>query len=178
LLLPADPHAAVTACGWSFCRNYSSTYAALLLFVDLQAAVVARGWSFCRIDGSMSSTDTRLLPLVSAAGCCRGAWLVLLPHCWQRVVNGYRAAASFLLQAAVVARGWSFCRIDGSMSSTDARQAEVERFQATGSSIPVFLLTTQVGRNMTSRCTMYCGVCSRDLHSASSVVWTLLSNSK
>jgi SNF2 family DNA or RNA helicase len=49
-----------------------------------------------------------------------------------------------LLQAAVVARGWQFCRIDGSMSSTDARQAEVERFQAPGSSIPVFLLTTQV----------------------------------
>jgi SNF2 family DNA or RNA helicase len=48
------------------------------------------------------------------------------------------------LQAAVVARGWSFCRIDGSMSSTDARQAEVERFQAAGSNIPVFLLTTQV----------------------------------
>ncbi|KAF6255378.1 P-loop containing nucleoside triphosphate hydrolase protein [Scenedesmus sp. NREL 46B-D3] len=50
-----------------------------------------------------------------------------------------------ILQAAVVARGWSFCRIDGSMSSTDARQAEVERFQAAGSRIPVFLLTTQVG---------------------------------
>ncbi|WIA32835.1 hypothetical protein OEZ86_006013 [Tetradesmus obliquus] len=50
-----------------------------------------------------------------------------------------------ILQAAVVARGWSFCRIDGSMASTDARQAEVERFQAAGSSIPVFLLTTQVG---------------------------------
>uniref|UniRef100_A0A383VXK8 Uncharacterized protein n=1 Tax=Tetradesmus obliquus TaxID=3088 RepID=A0A383VXK8_TETOB len=50
-----------------------------------------------------------------------------------------------ILQAAVVARGWSFCRIDGSMASTDARQVEVERFQAAGSSIPVFLLTTQVG---------------------------------
>jgi hypothetical protein len=49
-----------------------------------------------------------------------------------------------VLQAAVVARGWAFCRIDGSMSSTDARQAEVERFQAAGSSFLIFLLTTQV----------------------------------
>lgn len=51
------------------------------------------------------------------------------------------------LQAAVKARGWNFCRIDGSMARAEARQAEVERFQtAAGGSkgIPVFLLTTQV----------------------------------
>lgn len=51
------------------------------------------------------------------------------------------------LQAAVKARGWNFCRIDGSMARADARQAEVERFQtAAGGAkgIPVFLLTTQV----------------------------------
>lgn len=47
-------------------------------------------------------------------------------------------------QAAVAAHGWSFCRIDGTMASTDARQAEVDKFQAAGAKIPVFLLTTQV----------------------------------
>lgn len=52
--------------------------------------------------------------------------------------------AALLSQAAVVAHGWSFCRIDGTMASTDARQAEVDKFQAPGAKIPVFLLTTQV----------------------------------
>jgi hypothetical protein len=52
------------------------------------------------------------------------------------------------MQAAVKARGWNFCRIDGSVVKAEARQAEVERFQtAPGGTrgIPVFLLTTQVG---------------------------------
>jgi SNF2 family DNA or RNA helicase len=52
-----------------------------------------------------------------------------------------------VLQAAVKARGWNFCRIDGSMARADARQAEVERFQTAprgAKGIPVFLLTTQV----------------------------------
>jgi SNF2 family DNA or RNA helicase len=47
----------------------------------------------------------------------------------------------------VKARGWAFCRIDGSMARADARQAEVERFQTAprgAKGIPVFLLTTQV----------------------------------
>jgi len=47
-------------------------------------------------------------------------------------------------QAAVIAEGWAFCRIDGSMASTEARQTQVELFQAPGAEIPVFLLTTQV----------------------------------
>jgi hypothetical protein len=49
-------------------------------------------------------------------------------------------------QSAVEARRLPFCRIDGSVISAEARQSEVERFQAEGSTIPVFLLTSQVGR--------------------------------
>jgi hypothetical protein len=57
------------------------------------------------------------------------------------------AAPCCAMQAAVKARGWNFCRIDGSVVKAEARQAEVERFQtAPGGTrgIPVFLLTTQV----------------------------------
>lgn len=52
------------------------------------------------------------------------------------------------MQAAVKARGWNFCRIDGSVIKAEARQAEVDRFQTAAGGprgIPVFLLTTQVG---------------------------------
>ncbi|KAK9816584.1 hypothetical protein WJX72_002280 [[Myrmecia] bisecta] len=49
-----------------------------------------------------------------------------------------------ILQAAVEARMWRFCRIDGSVSSATERQERVQQFQ-TSKSIPVFLLTSQVG---------------------------------
>jgi SNF2 family DNA or RNA helicase len=49
-----------------------------------------------------------------------------------------------ILQAAVEARRLPFCRIDGSVATAEGRQAEVERFQAPGADIPVFLLTSQV----------------------------------
>jgi hypothetical protein len=48
------------------------------------------------------------------------------------------------LEKAVRGLGLDFCRIDGSISSIDKRQQEVDRFKS-DSSIPVFLLTTGVG---------------------------------
>ena len=48
------------------------------------------------------------------------------------------------VEAAVRSLGLEFCRIDGSISSIEKRQEEVDRFKA-DSAIPVFLLTTQVG---------------------------------
>jgi DNA excision repair protein ERCC-6-like len=42
------------------------------------------------------------------------------------------------------AEGWPLCRIDGSVASAQERHARVQRFQS-DPSIPVFLLTTQVG---------------------------------
>eukprot|EP00891_Asterochloris_glomerata_P006698 jgi/Astpho2/6698/gw1.00101.139.1_t len=49
-----------------------------------------------------------------------------------------------ILQAAIQDRGYTFCRIDGSIASTAERQNLVESFQ-TDTSIPIFLLTSQVG---------------------------------
>ena len=39
----------------------------------------------------------------------------------------------------------AFCRIDGTMLSAEERQAEVRRFQEPRATIPVFMLTSQVG---------------------------------
>ncbi|GAX75462.1 hypothetical protein CEUSTIGMA_g2905.t1 [Chlamydomonas eustigma] len=50
-----------------------------------------------------------------------------------------------ILEASIRARGMKMCRIDGTMLSAEERQAEVRKFQAPGSNIPVFLLTSQVG---------------------------------
>lgn len=49
-----------------------------------------------------------------------------------------------ILQAAIVQERWRFCRVDGSVASAAERQARVESFQ-TDPSVPVFLLTSQVG---------------------------------
>jgi SNF2 family DNA or RNA helicase len=51
------------------------------------------------------------------------------------------------LQASIRAKGVAFCRIDGNMLSAEERQAEVRRFQAPTSTIPVFMLTSQVMLN-------------------------------
>ena len=48
------------------------------------------------------------------------------------------------IQEAVEGINLDFCRIDGSISSIEKRQQEVDRFKADGS-IPLFLLTTGVG---------------------------------
>ena len=48
-----------------------------------------------------------------------------------------------ILEAAVRAEGWPFCRIDGGVSAAE-RAARVATFQSS-SDIPVFLLTSQVG---------------------------------
>lgn len=76
--------------------------------------------------------------------CCVASVLYCNSHSKQPSVPCCLLACCTVVQASVVAHGWSYCRIDGSMASTDARQAEVEKFQALGSKIPVFLLTTQV----------------------------------
>ena len=49
-----------------------------------------------------------------------------------------------VLQAGVRAMGMTMCRIDGNMQHAHERQAQVQRFQ-TSRTIPVFLLTSQVG---------------------------------
>ena len=49
-----------------------------------------------------------------------------------------------ILEAGVRAEGWRMCRVDGSVASAAERQARVEAFQ-TDPSIPIFLLTSQVG---------------------------------
>lgn len=48
-----------------------------------------------------------------------------------------------ILETAIKGYRWRFCRIDGSIVSADERQMRVETFQ--NESIPVFLLTSQVG---------------------------------
>jgi SNF2 family DNA or RNA helicase len=48
-----------------------------------------------------------------------------------------------ILESAIALRGWKYLRIDGSVASSE-RQTRVERFQ-NDVSIPVFLLTSQVG---------------------------------
>ncbi|KAJ9526199.1 hypothetical protein QJQ45_009666 [Haematococcus lacustris] len=50
-----------------------------------------------------------------------------------------------ILQAGIQARSMSFCRIDGTVLRPEDRQAAVQRFQEPCSTIPVFLLTSQVG---------------------------------
>ncbi|KAK9863261.1 hypothetical protein WJX84_010399 [Apatococcus fuscideae] len=49
-----------------------------------------------------------------------------------------------MLEAAVRQASWKFCRIDGTVSSAAERHERVQRFQ-TDPSIPIFLLTSQVG---------------------------------
>lgn len=49
-----------------------------------------------------------------------------------------------ILEAGILTNGWKICRIDGSVSSAEERQRRVELFQS-DSSIPIFLLTSQVG---------------------------------
>jgi SNF2 family DNA or RNA helicase len=49
-----------------------------------------------------------------------------------------------ILEAAIKEEGWRYCRIDGSVASAAEREARVRQFQGS-SSIPVFLLTSQVG---------------------------------
>ncbi|KAL4427704.1 hypothetical protein ABPG75_001793 [Micractinium tetrahymenae] len=49
-----------------------------------------------------------------------------------------------ILESAIREEGWRFCRIDGSVASAAEREARVRHFQ-TSSSIPIFLLTSQVG---------------------------------
>ncbi|KAL4444622.1 hypothetical protein ABPG77_002439 [Micractinium sp. CCAP 211/92] len=49
-----------------------------------------------------------------------------------------------ILESAIREEGWRFCRIDGSVASAAEREARVRQFQ-TSSSIPIFLLTSQVG---------------------------------
>ena len=48
-----------------------------------------------------------------------------------------------ILEAAVKARSWRYCRIDGSVAAAAEREARVRAFQ-TDPSIPLFLLTSQV----------------------------------
>ncbi len=57
------------------------------------------------------------------------------------------------VQAAIVARGMEYCRIDGSVGSAEERHAQVTRFQRPGAKIPVFLLTSQV---RTKRIFLHC----------------------
>ena len=45
-----------------------------------------------------------------------------------------------------------FCRIDGTMLSAEERQAEVRRFQEPRATIPVFMLTSQVGGGVWELC--------------------------
>ncbi|KAI3429485.1 hypothetical protein D9Q98_005576 [Chlorella vulgaris] len=49
-----------------------------------------------------------------------------------------------ILESAIKEQQWRYCRIDGSVASAAERQARVQQFQGS-SSIPVFLLTSQVG---------------------------------
>ncbi|KAK9817567.1 hypothetical protein WJX74_008330 [Apatococcus lobatus] len=49
-----------------------------------------------------------------------------------------------MLEGAIRQQGWSFCRIDGTVSSAAERHERVQRFQ-TDNTIPIFLLTSQVG---------------------------------
>ena len=55
-------------------------------------------------------------------------------------------------QASIRARGMEFCRIDGTMLSAEERQAEVRRFQEPRATIPVFMLTSQVGGSVGALC--------------------------
>lgn len=49
-----------------------------------------------------------------------------------------------ILEAGIRSEGWKFCRIDGAVASANERQARVDTYQ-TDPSIPIFLLTSQVG---------------------------------
>ena len=119
------------------------------------AAAAGIGYSdeWCDWAASGSEVEARLLADLEQRGAeasCKTAFVAALLD--ELVAKGHRVLVFSqsrvmldILQAAVEARRLQFCRIDGAVATAEARQAEVERFQRPGSTVPVFLLTSQVG---------------------------------
>ncbi|GAB4822407.1 hypothetical protein N2152v2_009453 [Parachlorella kessleri] len=103
-------------------------------------------------DWAKEGTSDELLDEVHTTGfeaSCKTVFVMALLH--NLVAEGHRTLIFSqsrvmlnILEAAITEEGWRFCRIDGSVASTQEREARVKRFQ-TSSDIPIFLLTSQVG---------------------------------
>ncbi|CAG9465715.1 unnamed protein product [Pedinophyceae sp. YPF-701] len=131
-------------------NSTQSPLAALTVLKKGGEAVSGEWWGWAAAHrGSLDDAIVDALRETGADASCKTAFVVSL--CEELVARGHRTLVFSqsrkmldILEADVRARGWRFCRIDGTVSSVKARQAEVDKFQS-DTNIPLFLLTSGVG---------------------------------